>query len=133
MKQLFAAQVQHKFDPEKVLYLTGEVNYSTVYLLTGQAVLTSRTLKWYSDRWPQFMRVHKGSLVNPEYIHSCIVISSEVAHLIMRNGARLLIGRRRIKAVAYQLGLNLPEKRLASTHLIKPEWDCFVPAHAKFA
>ncbi|MVM35494.1 LytTR family transcriptional regulator [Spirosoma sp. HMF4905] len=106
MKRLEAAQLQHKFEPEKVLYLVGDVNYCTVYLLTGKSILTSRTLKWYSERWPQFIRVHKGSLVNPQHIHSCVVASSIEAHLIMRNGARHSIGRRRISAVVRRLGIS---------------------------
>ncbi|MVM30158.1 LytTR family transcriptional regulator [Spirosoma sp. HMF4905] len=130
MKRLDAAQVQHKFDPEKVLYLIGDVNYCTVFLLNGKTVLTSRTLKWYSDRWQQFMRVHKGSLVNPEHIYSCVVVSSYLAHLIMRNGARLAISRRRVSEVVAQLGIDLPKAPGISTHVIKPEWSSFVPAHA---
>ncbi|MVM33592.1 LytTR family transcriptional regulator [Spirosoma sp. HMF4905] len=133
MKRLAAAQVQHKFDPEKVIYLTGDVNYCTVYLLNGKTVLTSRTLKWYNDRWPQFMRVHKGSLVNPEQIHSCVVVSSIVAHLIMRNGARLPIGRRRISEVVEQLGIDMPKASGTTTHVIKPEWNTFLPAQARIA
>ena len=109
MKRLAAAQLQHKFDPTQVLYLTGDINYCTVHLSSSQAVLSSRTLKWYNDRWPHFIRIHKTNLINPQHIHSCIVVSSIVAYLIMQDGARLAIGRRRIKAVVDLLGIELPK------------------------
>jgi two-component system LytT family response regulator len=133
MKRLNAAQVQHKFDPQQVLYLTGDVNYCTIYLLNGKAILSSRTLKWYSDRWPQFIRNHKAHLINPQHVHSCIILSSIDAHLVMRDGARLQISRRRIYAVTKQLGLQLPKKRCTSTHLLKPEWNSFEPARINVA
>ncbi|MVM28435.1 LytTR family transcriptional regulator [Spirosoma sp. HMF4905] len=129
MKRLDAAQLQHKFDPEKVLYLVGDVNYFTVHLLTGKSLLTSRTLKWYSERWPEFMRVHKGSLVNPQHIHSCVVVSSIEAHLIMRNGARLSIGRRRISTVIRRLGISQAKYAGTATHEVKSEWDASAPAY----
>ncbi|QMW04571.1 LytR/AlgR family response regulator transcription factor [Spirosoma foliorum] len=104
MKRLAAAQLQHNFDPDDILYLIGDVNYSFVYLQNGEQVLSSRTLKWYSDRWPQFIRIHKGSLINPRHVHRCVLVSTITAYLIMGNGVRLPIGRRRINEVVDQLG-----------------------------
>ncbi|QDK79985.1 LytTR family transcriptional regulator [Spirosoma sp. KCTC 42546] len=133
MKRLAAAQLQHKFDPNQVLYLTGDVNYCSVHLLNGKAILSSRTLKWYNDRWPHFIRIHKANLINPQHIHSCIVVSSIVAHLIMRNGARLPIGRRRISAVVDQLGIELPKNSYTGSYQAKPEWRDYVQPHSKAA
>ncbi|GAB4038202.1 LytTR family transcriptional regulator DNA-binding domain-containing protein [Spirosoma gilvum] len=104
MKQLAAANFQHTFDPTHVLYLTGDVNYSSVYLLDGKVICTSRTLKWHHERWPQFLRIHKASLINPHYIHHCQVFSSILAQLTMKNGAVLPVGRRRIGEVLAYLG-----------------------------
>ncbi|GAB4017853.1 LytTR family transcriptional regulator [Spirosoma sp. KCTC 42546] len=133
MKNVNAAQLQHKFAPQKVLYLTGDINYCTLYLLDGKAILSSRTLKWYFERWPNFVRIHKAHLVNPDHIYSCVLSSSTDAHLIMRNGARLTIGRRRIVDVIEQLGIDLPNKSYQSTHLLNPEWNTLVPAHVRVA
>ncbi|MBN8826697.1 MULTISPECIES: LytTR family DNA-binding domain-containing protein [unclassified Spirosoma] len=106
MKRSSAAQIQHNFDPANVLYLTGDVNYCTLHLLNGERILSSRTLKWYNSRWPDFIRIHKGYLVNPQHIHSCVQLSPIVAYLIMRNGVSLSIGRRRIIEVMNLLELN---------------------------
>ncbi|GAB4017082.1 hypothetical protein GCM10028808_47630 [Spirosoma migulaei] len=112
MKRLAAAQLQHNFDPAQVLYLIGDVNYSMVHLVSGKAILSSRTLKWYSDRWPHFIRIHKAHLINPDQVHSCVVISSTIAHLIMNDGARLPIGRRRIREVIDQLSSDHPKNSI---------------------
>ncbi|MVM38064.1 LytTR family transcriptional regulator [Spirosoma sp. HMF3257] len=108
MKRLAAAQLQHNFEPDHVLYLIGDVNYCSLHLLNGKKILSSRTLKWYNDRWPHFIRIHKGSLINPAHVHRCVLVSTISAHLIMRNGARLPIGRRRINGVMEQLGTDVP-------------------------
>ncbi|QMW02701.1 LytR/AlgR family response regulator transcription factor [Spirosoma foliorum] len=113
-----AAQIQHNFDPDQILYLAGDVNYCTVYLLDGRAILSSRTLKWYSNRWPCFIRIHKGYLINPAYVHNCIVLSSILAYMIMHNGARLPIGRRRISQVIQELGFGLPAYGRTSSYLL---------------
>lgn len=103
MKRLAAAQVQHNFDPGKVLYLRGDVNYCHVHLQSGHRILTSRTLKWYNDRWPHFIRIHKASLINPVHVRQVVQISPIVAHLVMCDGSLLSISRRRIAAVCNQL------------------------------
>ncbi|QMW05658.1 LytTR family DNA-binding domain-containing protein [Spirosoma foliorum] len=133
MKRLAAAQLQHKFDPTQVIYLTGDVNYCYVHLINGKAILSSRTLKWYNDRWPHFIRIHKAHLINPLHIHSCIVVSSIVAHLIMRNGARLPISRRRISPVIDQLGINIPKNTYAGSYQIQPDWSTYISPQAKLA
>ncbi|WP_461094222.1 LytR/AlgR family response regulator transcription factor [Spirosoma gilvum] len=103
MKRLFAAQLQHNFDSSQVLYLTGDVNYCFVHLHNGEQILSSRTLKWYHTRWPHFIRIHKGHLVNPAHVHRCVLASSIIAFIIMRNGASLSVGRRRIPEIMQQL------------------------------
>ncbi|GAB4016584.1 LytTR family transcriptional regulator [Spirosoma sp. KCTC 42546] len=120
MRRVYAAQVQHRFDPNKVLYLSGDINYSTVYLIDGKHILTSRTLKWYTSQWPHFMRIHKNSLVNPEHIYSCILASSIEGYLIMKNGARLTIGRRRINEVAIQLGIDRSKNSGKGSYYVNP-------------
>ena len=133
MKRINAAQLQHNFDPSQVLYLVGDINYSTVYLLNGKSILTSRTLKWYSDRWPLFIRTHKGYLVNPKYIHSCRIVSSINAHLTMQNGARLPIGRRRIWEVVQKLGIVLPTTGYDRKYVIQVGKNSFAQAYAQVA
>ncbi|WP_461094187.1 LytTR family transcriptional regulator DNA-binding domain-containing protein [Spirosoma gilvum] len=124
MKRLAAAQIQHKFDPSQVIYLTGDVNYSSVYLQNGSVILSSRTLKWYHTRWPHFIRIHKASLINPDYVHSCHVISCIIAQITMQNGAVLPIGRRRIHEVV---------EELKSSHSAREQWEGYVQPQVQLA
>ncbi|MVM41836.1 LytTR family transcriptional regulator [Spirosoma sp. HMF3257] len=93
------------FDPQAILYLTGDVNYSYVHLLNGQVVLSSRTLKWFAQQWPSFVRVHKHALVNLAYVKHIKLASSlrSPSYLIMRDKASLTISRRRVITVVEQL------------------------------
>ncbi|MVM37049.1 LytTR family transcriptional regulator [Spirosoma sp. HMF3257] len=94
----------NNFDPQTVLYLTGDVNYSRVHLASGQLLVSSRTLKWFADQWPHFVRVHKNALVNPAYIHDLKLASTgrQTSYLIMHNEAKLLISRRQLPLLLEQ-------------------------------
>ncbi|MVM42010.1 hypothetical protein GO730_37390 [Spirosoma sp. HMF3257] len=76
-RRLTGQHGSNDFDRQSVLYLRGDVNYSRVHLQTGQILVSSRTLKWYADRWPDFVRVHKGALVNPAYAGQVKLTSSQ--------------------------------------------------------
>lgn len=93
------------FDPQTVLYLTGDVNYSYVHLLNGQVILSSRTLKWFSQQWPSFLRVHKHALVNLTYVQHIKLAPSlrSPSYLIMQDKTSLIIARRRVDLVMEQL------------------------------
>ncbi|WP_083928236.1 LytR/AlgR family response regulator transcription factor [Spirosoma panaciterrae] len=100
---------QVRIDPQRVLYMTGDANYCYLHLLDGSVLLMARTLKWYSQRWPHFLRVHKQVLVNPTYARKFTLAPSLrlPSYLIMSNQARVPISRRRLSLVRHQLN-DLP-------------------------
>ncbi|WP_460962429.1 LytTR family transcriptional regulator DNA-binding domain-containing protein [Spirosoma litoris] len=102
---------QVRIDPQRVLYLTGDVNYCYLHLLDGAVLLMARTLKWYAQRWPHFLRVHKQVLINPVYACEFTLAPSLrlPSYLIMSNQARVPISRRRLPLVRHQLNA-LPYK-----------------------
>lgn len=102
----FRTQLAH------TLYLTGEINYSRIHLATGQVILMSHTLKWYEGRWLSFIRIHKQTLINPNYARSFILSSTlrEAIYVVMADSAKLLVARRR---------LSLIRKKLACLHFGK--------------
>ncbi|QMW06063.1 LytTR family DNA-binding domain-containing protein [Spirosoma foliorum] len=104
-RQPFKSGVNY-FEPKTVLYLTGDVNYSHVHLLSGQIILSCRTLKWFAQQWPYFIRVHKQALVNPIYIHQLNLGPTlrSNSYLIMQDAAQLAISRRRVASVVAQVG-----------------------------
>lgn len=99
MKRINPVQRQQRFAPDKVRYLIGDTNYCYIHLTDDRKILSSRTLKWYAERWPHFIRIHKKALVNPLHIDCVIRESSVLAKVIMQDGATLGVGRRRIDDV----------------------------------
>ncbi|MVM36355.1 hypothetical protein GO755_40505 [Spirosoma sp. HMF4905] len=61
------------------------------------------------------------------------MVSSIEAHLIMRNGARLPIGRRRISTVIRRLGISQTKYAGTATYKLKSEWDVSAPAYIEVA
>jgi DNA-binding LytR/AlgR family response regulator len=55
---------------KNVVLLEGNINYTTLYLESGRKEILSLTLKFYEDflKTYGFLRVHRGYLINPEYI-----------------------------------------------------------------
>ncbi|MBN8822290.1 MULTISPECIES: LytTR family DNA-binding domain-containing protein [unclassified Spirosoma] len=104
-KRLTIAKGHYRFDPNAVLYLTGDANYCYVHMLNGDMILTSRTLKWFEKQWPTFLRVHKHALVNPQHAFQVNRASrlTSPSYLIMRDQTQLLISRRRLSDVVEQL------------------------------
>ncbi|GAB4033276.1 LytTR family transcriptional regulator DNA-binding domain-containing protein [Spirosoma gilvum] len=105
MKRLPGKRGEHHYDPQQVLYLTGHINYSFLHLLNGEVVMSCRTLKWFEDQWPQFLRVHKKVLINQTYIASCKPAgnSTDTNYVTMTNDACFEIARRRVPMVLNSL------------------------------
>lgn len=55
---------------KNVIFLKGNVNYSTVYLDNGKTKTLSHTLKFYEEflHTHGFLRVHRAFLINPNFI-----------------------------------------------------------------
>jgi two-component system, LytTR family, response regulator len=63
-----------KFRPQEIIYLKGEVNYSYIYLISGERLLVCTTLKTLENRFKNagFFRAHKSSLINLDFIKNYI-------------------------------------------------------------
>ncbi|MCP9766849.1 LytTR family transcriptional regulator [Lacihabitans sp. LS3-19] len=82
-----------KVMPDEVIYLLGEINYTTFYLKNGGKITIAKTLKKLSEQFNvsnDFFRSHKSCIVNLNYI-SCIESSS----LRLINNHSVLVSRRR--------------------------------------
>ncbi len=54
--------------PALLLYLTGANNYTWLQFQSGKRVLLAKSLTYFTERLPQFVRVHKTALINPAYV-----------------------------------------------------------------
>ncbi len=102
MKTRPEAGIHHKFDIEQVVAITADINYSYVYFSDGSCLHRSRTLKWYLERWPVLLRIHKNALINVDYIANYHLVSGRQpsGYVIMKNDLRLDVSHRNIKKVA---------------------------------
>ncbi|GAB3884779.1 LytTR family DNA-binding domain-containing protein [Spirosoma agri] len=106
MKASPGAGVRHNLDTDQIIAITADINYSYVYMLNGDCLHRSRTLKWYLDRWPHLLRIHKNALINIDYVQSYSLTGGKqpVGFVVMKNNLRLEVSRRNIKAVGQVLG-----------------------------
>ena len=60
--------------------IQAESNYSILYLVSGESVFTSKTLKYWQEKChvPFLQRVHKSYLINVHYITSFVPKTGEV-------------------------------------------------------
>ena len=105
MKRLFGKRGHHLWDPQEVLYLTGNINYCYLHLISGEVILTCRTLKWFSNQWPTFLRVHRNALINLSHVHHYQLSEKSTlpSHVVMADNARIEIARRRAETVSQLL------------------------------
>jgi two-component system, LytTR family, response regulator len=78
-----------------IVRLEGENNYTTFYLKKDKPVIVCKTLKEYEDILDKkiFVRVHKSSIINLNYIKDIIRKEELIAE--MQDGTRIHISRRR--------------------------------------
>ena len=86
----------HVIDLEEILYIKSDNNYSEFYLKNGDKKTSSRTLKEYERLLSSqnFYRIHQQYLINLDYVSEYVKLGG--GQVIMKNGAYLPIGRRRV-------------------------------------
>ncbi|GAB3903011.1 hypothetical protein GCM10028803_30690 [Larkinella knui] len=84
-------------EPALITHIQGANNYSWLYYRDGRKLLLSKTLQYFEERLPEFIRVHKTAMVNPTYIKGFTppprTKMQGAIHLI--NDLTLPVGRRR--------------------------------------
>lgn len=80
-------------DKEDVIMLKSEKSYTTIYLVSGQEIVASRTLKEVEKRFqfPNFFRVHNSYLINLNHVKE--YLKGLGGELIMTNGLTSSISR----------------------------------------
>jgi two-component system LytT family response regulator len=65
---------------EDIIMIKAESNYSILYLVGGESVFTSKTLKYWQEKCqvPYLQRVHKSYLINVRCITSYVPKTGEV-------------------------------------------------------
>lgn len=121
MSTLHAAGIRHRLTLDDIVVITADINYSFVHRVSGVTQLQSRTLKWYADRFPGLLRIHKASLINTRHVHHYFILGGKrpYGYLIMKNGMRLDISRRNISLVKQRLDEESAKRDLLLAEAIK--------------
>lgn len=89
------------YNPNEIIRCEAVGNYTRLYIDGKKNIVASRTLKEYEDMLSdqQFLRVHRGHLVNIKYI-----VSYATGHdLTMTDGAEIPVSRRKWESIKQQL------------------------------
>ncbi len=90
-------------DPEEILYLKGDRNYTWFYLQDGRKIMSAKTLKDYESQLPvdYFFRIHKSHLVNLHHLSRILPLD----RLELQDGSVLEVSRRRRAELLQKLSL----------------------------
>ncbi len=80
---------------DEIVRCEAESNYTTFYLINGEKILVSKTLKEFDEILSEkgFFRIHKSVIINMKYLKK--YIKGEGGTVIMEDGSELLVSRRR--------------------------------------
>jgi two-component system, LytTR family, response regulator len=70
-------------------------NYSKLYFENGKSLVVAKVLRWFEIALTgrQFIRIHRGHLINPLFIDQCLLKCG--AKVILRNGECIDIAKRK--------------------------------------
>ncbi|GAB4002003.1 hypothetical protein GCM10028807_59580 [Spirosoma daeguense] len=87
-------------------YLEAMGNYTTLYVVGQKPLLVAITLKRLEERLPTFLRIHKGTLVNPAHIVAYRFRHVSSPFVELSQDRQLTISRRRTRRLRPQLTTN---------------------------
>lgn len=84
---------------DEIIYLQSDNNYTYFHTEGSKGCMSSQTLKIYVDVLPgtRFLRTHRSFLVHMKFAKE--YVKEEPTHLILHNGTRIPVSRRRRKIV----------------------------------
>jgi DNA-binding LytR/AlgR family response regulator len=91
-----------------IIWLEGDGNYTRIHLQNGKLQSLPYTLKFISEKLPDFVRIHKSSLVNPIYVQELTSKGYQDYWVRLSSGHTLSVSRKRMPQTAVKLNLPTP-------------------------
>lgn len=90
---------------DDIIHIEADSNYSIFYLANNERITVSKVLKEYEEILPdnQFVRIHKSSIVNLNYLRE--YNSKNGLEVILKNGDKIAVSRRRASDFAEKIKL----------------------------
>lgn len=89
-----------------IVRLQGFGNYTWLHRHNKKSLLATKSLIWFEQLLPDFVRASKSDLVNPSFIQSLDLLNSQTLELTMLNQPVIRVSRRRIDPVLAKLKVN---------------------------
>ncbi|ADQ18204.1 LytTR family transcriptional regulator DNA-binding domain-containing protein [Leadbetterella byssophila] len=89
---------KENYNSREVMFLSGDINYTEIYLINGEKMVSSSTLLRHEEKLDSFIRVSKKHLVNPEYVCG-YELQGKYMQITLQNGDHMKVSRRRVKTV----------------------------------
>ena len=89
----------HILQAQNIVHCASDDYYTHIFTDEGQDIMVSKVLKEYDELLQPFgfLRVHKSHLVNPR--HVVRFVSKGGDHLVLSNGAKVPVSRRKKESV----------------------------------
>lgn len=102
----------HLVPIEDIVRIESDAGYSMVFTRHGESILLSRSIKEFEDLLPveTFFRIHQSHLINIHFAEK--VLFSDGDHIMMKDGAKLPLSRRRKDAFMEMLTNSGSVRRL---------------------
>lgn len=103
MKSIKLPGFQNPLPIDSIIWVEADSNYARVHCQTGRTQLTALTLKWFEPLIPEFIRVNKSALINPDFVREVIDEGSKQLRLLLVDGTASAVSRRRISETKAKL------------------------------
>jgi two-component system, LytTR family, response regulator len=82
-------------DSNKIIRIAASSNYSKLYFADGSTLVVAKVLSWFEEVCPlrQFLRVHRGHLINPLFIKR--YLNQQGGRVLLHNGDCIDVARRK--------------------------------------
>lgn len=91
-------------DTQGLMHLEGRGNYTLLYFRSrANPLLVSKTLKYFEQELPSFLRLSKTAIVNPLYVRKVHKKGAKSMSVELLTDLILSVSRRRIKSVIARL------------------------------
>ena len=89
---------------QNILWLESDNNYTTLHLVEGQPIVTSRSIGDFEEMLLEFdfFRIHQSAIINLQHLHE--YLKGEGGSVILSNGKELEVSRRRKTDLMVLLG-----------------------------
>ncbi|GAB3045657.1 hypothetical protein GCM10027185_56870 [Spirosoma pulveris] len=118
---------RHIQDAQRILRLQGSGNYTTIYLRDAdKPLLVSKSLVYFADQLPDFIRVSKSSLINPTDIVKVTRWDARRMEVELSDGTLLPVARRRAADLLAVLQEQVDRRKIVQR---EPSWSIHLVAN----